>query len=139
MATGAPDPQQELVYRWEDGFRCFGERTMTRAQVVRLVRRLARKWRLPVPPVGFMPKAKREWSYLQRGRIVMNYGQCNEGIVCHEMAHHAITCEYDEGDVEDHGPEFFAIYLDMLEFTKVAPRIALEASAFKAGIVWRIA
>jgi len=137
MATGAPDPQdpqKHLVYLWEEGWRSFDERTMSRVQVGRLVRRLARKWRVKSPPVRFIPKGKREWSYLQNGRLWFNFKQCNEAIVCHEMAHYVVSLNYDE--VEDHGWEFMSLYLDMLEFAQVAPRVALESSAHAAGIEW---
>jgi hypothetical protein len=137
VAAVSRDIQKSLVYLWEDGFRSFDERTMTREQVMRLVRRLARKWRVPVPPVDFLPKASRVWSEFDEatGVLTFNYRQCNEAIVCHEMAHLVTANNYQE--VEDHGPEFFAIYLEMLVYAKVAPRIALTASAAAKGLRWK--
>jgi hypothetical protein len=131
------DPQKPLVYLWEDGFRSFDERTMTQRQVRRLVRRLCRKWELQLIPVAFLPKSSRVWSDYDAlaNRLTFNYKQCNEAIVCHEVAHYYMTVY--EPDAEDHGPEFFAVYLDMLVFAQVAPRIALTASAAAKGIRWK--
>lgn len=131
------DPQKPLVYLWEDDFRSFNERTMNQAQVRRLVRRLCRKWKLDPLPVHFLPKAARAWSEYDslENYFKFNYAQCNEAIVCHEVAHYCVTIY--EPDAEDHGPEFFAIYLDMLVFAKVAPRIALTASAAAKGLRWK--
>lgn len=139
MATTAPDfdPQKPLVYLWEDGFRSFDERTMTQAQVRRLARRLWRRWKLDPIPIKFFPKGNRTWSEyaVKTNSLAFNYKQCCEAIVCHEIAHYYMTIY--EPDAEDHGPEFFAVYLDMLVFAKVAPRIALTASAAAKGIRWR--
>lgn len=139
MATTAPDPQKPLIYAWEDGWRSFGERTMTRAQVRRLVRRICRKWRVPVPVMRFLPKANREWSYVQGKALGFNYSMCNEAIVAHEMAHYIMDCYYTHNGVphEVHGPEFVYVYIALLEFAQVAPRIALTASLAAKGIKWK--
>lgn len=130
------DPQKQLVYLWEDGFRSFDERTMTQAQVRGLVLRIARQWELDLIPVRFLKKGSRTWSEYDalENTLTFNYQQCNEAIVCHEMAHYAMTI--DNPEAEDHGPDFFAVYLDMLVFAKVAPRIALTASAAAMGLRW---
>jgi len=131
------DPQKHLIYEWEDGFRSFDERTMTREQVLRLVRRICRQWRIPAPRIRFLPKSKRQWSYVEDDLIAMNYEQCNEAIVAHEMAHYVVDQSYPVPP-EVHGPEFMAIYLEMLVFAQVAPRTALCASLLEKGIEWTI-
>lgn len=68
--------------------------------------------------------------------MVVNYHHCNEAILAHEMAHYVTDRHYGPANIQGHGPEFFAIYLAMLEFLEVAPRIALEASAAAKGIKW---
>lgn len=136
MADIDLDPQKRLVYLWEDGFRSFDERTMTQAQVRRLVARLCKHYKLELLPVRFLPKASRVWSEYDSlaNVLTFNYKQCCEAIVCHEMAHYFITIYNPEA--EDHGPEFFTVYLDMLVYAKVAPRIALTASAAAVGLRW---
>lgn len=136
MATTAPDPQKPLIYAWEDGFRSFDERTMTRAQVRRLVSRICRKWRVPLPRIRFLPKGYREWSYIEGNLLAMNYSQCNEAIVAHEMAHYVVDHSYPEGTFEIHGPEFVALYIEMLVYAQVAPRVAIVASLIDKGIEW---
>lgn len=136
MGRDPLDPQKHLVYEWEDQFRSFGERTLTRAQARRLVRRICRKWCLPAPRLRFMRKGKREWSYVEGRVLAVNYSMCNEAIVCHEMAHYYWDQQLGNDLEEIHGEEFFGVYLDMLVFAEVAPRVALEASALAIGLEW---
>jgi hypothetical protein len=130
------DPQRHLVYAWEDEWRCFGERSLTREQAERCVRRLARKWSVPVPTLVFLPRGNREWSYVQGERLALNFDQCCEAIVAHEMAHWVVGHEYPDGTYQIHGPEFVAIYIEMLVYLKEAPRTAICASLLERGIEW---
>lgn len=136
MKPAPADPQKSLIYAWEDDFRSFNERSLTREQALRLVRRICRRWRVPAPTVRFLRKGAHEWSYIEGTRLVLNYVQCNEAIVAHEMAHYVVDRSYPEGTFEIHGFEFVSLYLDMLDFTQVAPRVALEASMLAKGIKW---
>ena len=130
------DPQRHLVYSWEDEWRCFGDRSLTQAQARRCVRRLARKWSVPRPRLVFLPKRVREWSYVQGDVLALNYGQCCEAIVAHEMAHWVVEHEYPAGTYFVHGPEFVAIYIEMLVYMGEAPRTALCSSLAEKGIEW---
>lgn len=138
MKRDPADPQKHLVYRWEGRWRYFNERTLTRAQAVRCVRRLARWWKVPMPRVRFLVRGVREWSYLQGDVLALNYGQCNEAIVAHEMAHRVMDCWYGRRKVPHfhHGPEFMYVYLAMLNRLEVAPLVALTESARQEGIEW---
>ncbi len=134
--TEPPDPQKDALYSWEDQFRYFGERTCTRAQARRLVRKLAKLWNVPVPTMRFLPKSKREWSSMTGPLMIVNYGHCNEGILAHEMAHYVTDLEYDPLTTAAHGPEFVTAYMAMLLEAQVMPRSALEASLRAKGIRW---
>lgn len=136
MKRDPSDPQKHLVYRWEDRWRCFNERTLTREQARRCVARVARKWHVEPPTVLFLVRGVREWSYVQGDLLALNYDQCNEAMVAHEMAHYVTDKSY-AAPVHSHGPEFVAVYIAMLEFLEVAPRVALEASLKAEGVQWR--
>lgn len=135
MKRDPSDPQKHLLYRWEDRWRSFGERSLTREQARRCVRRIARKWRIKPPTVLFLVRGVREWSYVKGDLLALNYDQCNEAIVAHEMAHYITDKSYTE--VHGHGPEFAAVYIAILEFLEVAPRVAIEASLKAEGVQWR--
>lgn len=132
------DPQRHLVYAWEDTFRAFGERSLTQAQALRYLRRVCRKFRVPMPQVKFLARGVREWSYVQGGVLAINFEQCNHAILSHEMAHYIMDRYYTHNGVrhETHGPQFMSLYLGLLEFAQVAPRDALEASLKSMGIKW---
>lgn len=130
------DPQKHLIYSWEDQWRFFGDRSLTQAQARRVIKRLARQWSVPMPTLRFLRRGVREWSYVQGQVLALNYEQCNEPIVCHEMAHWVMDHEYPVGTFHTHGPEFMAIYLEMLVYMEEAPRVALCASLLARGIEW---
>jgi predicted SprT family Zn-dependent metalloprotease len=53
----------------------------------------------------------------------------------HEAAHHIAWHLYGER-IQDHGRAFLGVFIDCLVKAKVAPRIALEASARAEGLRW---
>jgi len=132
------DRQKDAVYAWEDLFRSFDERSLTQAETRRVIRRCCRRYGAPVPRITFMPRAAREWSFYDSADevISMNWGHCNHALACHEAAHAILDWWDDDGTCEDHGPEFFGIYLTLLVEHQVAPRSALEASAREMGLTW---
>lgn len=136
MTQEPPDPQKDALYAWEDTWRYFGERTCTRAQARRFVRKLARIWRVPMPTMRFLRRGVKEWSSMTGPLMVVNYDHCNEAILAHEMAHYVTDSNYDVLTIAAHGPEFVGVYLEMLLEAQVAPRVALEASLRDKGIKW---
>lgn len=136
------DRQKRAVYEWEDLFRSFGERGASRADIASLIRRACRRYGVEPPMVRFVSKAKSPsltvTTYYDSSdhSISMGYRSCNYAIACHESAHAIIDDRYE--DVEDHGPEFLGVYFDLLAWSKVAPRTALEASARALGLRWKI-
>ena len=135
------DRQQQAVYSWEESFRSFIEHTATRAQVRRLIGRACAMYGVTPPSVQFRSKANGRHVRLTSDYdpslqlITIGFKDCNHAIAMHEAAH-AIVDELYE-NVETHGPEFMGVYLELLEWAKVAPRSALHASAQAKGLDWR--
>lgn len=82
------------------------------------------------------------WSIPSKSRISLQGGERharggrNAATALHEAAHHiAWTLHGDH--IQDHGPTFLGIYLDLLVRARVAPQIALEATAREHGLTWR--
>lgn len=136
-AAEAADPQKKRVYAWEGSFRHANERTLTQPETRRVIRRCCRLFRVPRPRIDFLPRETRTWSEYdtKTNVLMMNYSQCNHWIACHEAAHVIVTHRFGES-VQDHGPEFMAIYLRLLHEHEVAPRAALEASAKARRLKW---
>lgn len=140
MGKPMKDPQKARVYAWEDTFRSFGERTLTRAVCIRVIKRCVRKYGVPMPKVLFRSRIESMPLRIASDYdpsvhlITLGYNDCNHAVCCHEAAHAII--DWQELDVEDHGPLFMGVYMDLLVYTAVAPRAALEASAEQAGIRW---
>jgi hypothetical protein len=134
------DSQQKRVYLWEDSFRSFVERTATRRDIRKLIRDACSRYGVDAPAVQFKSRAGGKRMRLSsdydpsQHSITIGFTDCNHAIACHEAAH-AITDDLQEG-VQDHGPEFLGVYLDLLEWANVAPRSALHASAKASGLRW---
>lgn len=135
------DPQKASLYKWEDLFSSFGKRSETRADIRRLIHKASRRYDIEPPIVRFVSKAKSPsltaTTFYDSAdhSIQMGYRSCNAPIAMHEVSH-AVIAEYHES-VEDHGPEFLGVYLDLLEWAKVAPRSALHASMKELGLRWK--
>jgi hypothetical protein len=134
------DPQQQRVYRWEDSFRSFVERTATRADLRKLIKKACSLYGVDAPAVQFRSRASGKRMRLSsdydpsQHSITIGFTDCNHAIALHETAHAIIDEKYEQ--VEDHGPEFLGVYLDLLEWANVAPRSALHASARAKRLRW---
>lgn len=71
---------------------------------------------------------------LQGGKRFRQGGR-NVATAMHEAAHHIAWHLHGER-IQDHGRTFLGIYLDLLVRAKVAPRVALEASARSYKLKW---
>lgn len=136
------DPQRRLVYKWEDGFRSFYERTTTREMLRPLIRRAAKLYGIQPPTVVFLTRRACKGIKIQSDydpsthTITLGWKDCNHAIAMHEVAHAIVEQVFDGRDVQDHGPAFLGIYLYLLVWAKVAPRVALESSAKAVGLSW---
>lgn len=137
------DPQRDLLYRFEDSFRSFGERTATRDEIRCLIRRACRLYNTPLPTIAFRNKIESAKLRIisdydpSTHTITIGWTDCNHAVAVHEAAHAIMDEQFeDDADVQDHGPEFMAIYLRLLEWAQVAPRSALRASAKAFGLEW---
>lgn len=132
------DPQKEKVYEWEASFRDWDRNTLKLGEMRERVRWACKKYRVSQPKVR--QHHTREWSWYKDGtyrggvaKISFQHGQSNPAIALHEAAHHIIYELLGE-DVEDHGREFFGVYLWLLIEAKVAPASALYPSARTASL-----
>jgi hypothetical protein len=135
------DPHQQAVYRWEDSWPGWNKNTIGIKDCREVIRR-ACKWYKVQPPtvvhhnvraMSFSVPTKNYIS-LQGGEHRENGGR-NVATALHEAAHHIAWALYGER-VQDHGRTWLGIYLCLLVRGRVAPQVALEASARAAGLKW---
>ena len=137
------DPQKHKAYAWETSFRSFNEHNTPRRRLRRLIRRAERRYRIPPSKIIFTNRVHRAKRYAKIASeyepndhsITLGYNDHNYAIALHETAH-AITDYLLGYDLEPHGPQWLGIYLELLEWAKVAPREALHASARAYGLNW---
>lgn len=134
------DRQQKRVYRWEDGWRSFVERTSTRRNLRTLIKKACRLYGVDAPTVRFRTKYEKCGSITSEydpndHSIVLGWNDTNHAIAMHEAAH-AIADSLYGSFLQPHGHQWLGIYLKLLEWAKVAPRTALIASAKEKGLKW---
>jgi hypothetical protein len=135
------DPHQQAVYRWEESWPGWNHNHLTLRQCRALVEMVCAHYKVPCPTVTQHAGGHYAYSYPTLNRISMQGGEHmrrgsrNVSTVMHEVAH--IVAWHLCGErIQDHGRTFLGIYIDCLEKAKVAPRVALEATARAHGLRW---
>jgi len=137
------DSQKHRVYAWETAFRSFNENNTPRRRLRRLIRRAERRYRIPPSKIIFTNRVHRAKRYAKIASeydpdvhsITLGHNDQNYAIALHETAH-AIVDTLLGYDLEPHGPQWLGVYLELLEWAKVAPREALHARAKAYGLDW---
>jgi hypothetical protein len=136
------DPHQQSVYGWEESWPGWDKNHIGFNDCRRLVYLACDAYRVARPTIVQHPQRTFSWSMPRHNRISIQGGERhatggrNVATAMHEAAHHIAWHRHGER-IQDHGPTFLGIYLDLLTRAKVAPRVALEASARSAGLRWR--
>ena len=135
------DPQREALYQVERAFTpksIFGAQ-LTRAQALRLIKRVRRQYALIPLKLTFMPK---DLVTVDHGRTDILYNpdteellgvefninrhtrnSLNVPVLLHELAH--VVCDQYYGQqLEDHGPEFVGIAMWLYNAYQVIPEDA---------------
>ena len=135
------DPHVQRVYEWEDSWPGWDKNHITFADCRALVYHACDAYKVPRPVIVQHPQRSFSWSMPTRNRISIQGGEHrmsggrNVATVMHEAAHHIAWYLYKDR-IQDHGRTFFRIYLDLLVRAKVAPEIALKATAKAHGLKW---
>ena len=134
------DPQRHLVYDWEDEWRDWQLNTLTLEECRVAVRTACKLYGLKPPAVKQHKYRGMSWC---DGRVISmqavgfrSRGGKNIATTLHETAHFIVMRLYPRYR-HDHGPTYLGVFLWLLQAAKVAPRIALHASARYFGLRWR--
>lgn len=126
------------MYAWEHDWHDWNVGSLTLREVRDVVRWACSKYGIRAPKV--VQHADRHYSY-SKGEpdnlISFRLDQRNPAVALHEAAHFISGAIFGEKtDMADHAPEWMGIYLWLLEGYRIAPRIALHASARARRIRW---
>jgi hypothetical protein len=127
------DPQKKRVYAWEGEWADWNSHTISVTKVRKYVRWACDLYGLPYPSVKM--HRTQEYSYSWGYKMSFAEGQCNRAIALHEAAHYISDWIFDE-NMAPHSPQWMAIYLWLLIKARIAPKVALFASATSKGIEW---
>jgi hypothetical protein len=142
VASSSHDPNQQKVYQWEDSWPGWNHNHLSLRQCRALVKAVCDSYEVPCPIVTQHSGNTYAWSAPSLNRISMQGGEHmsrgsrNVATVMHEVAHHVAWHLYGER-IQDHGPAFLGVFIECLVRAKVAPRIALEATARAANLRWK--
>lgn len=118
--------------------------TANREWLKRVTRQVCKAYKIPEVPLRFVNDPKNpefgwtEYEYASKtwARIFLNRGYNGQNLMTllHELAHCVVDGLYD--DAQDHGPEFCAIYMYLLNRYKLVPMdcFRLMASRWKIRI-----
>ena len=133
------DPHKDAVYSWEDSWPGWNKNHITFKAVRAVVYAACDHYKVKRPTVVQHPQRSFSWSMPTRNRMSIQGGEHrgpggrNVATALHEAAHHIVWNLYGDR-VQDHGPTFLGIYLDLLVRAKVAPQVALHASLKSFGL-----
>jgi hypothetical protein len=137
-ASPPSDPQQHELYtmeREEIGSLDYSRLTFTKAK--QIARAVCRRYRIPAAKMRMKPVSYA--AIWEDGRITLSSIK-GTGLdlltVLHELAHHL---HWHLGGIvtdkqENHGPEFMACYMSILDTVRVIPADAMEVICKRRGI-----
>lgn len=143
MTPSNPDPQKDTLYDWEDMWWGWNISVLTLKECRHIINSACYLYRLKPPKV--IQHKKRSLSYSQGDVISLqakgprviggNKGGLNFATAVHEAAHYITDKRYGL-NLQEHGPEFMAVYLKLLVKAKIAPATAIYESAKAVGLTW---
>lgn len=139
MAYSSLDPHQNRVYEWEDSWPGWDRNHVGINACRELIEAACRHYRVKLPKVKVHHVRSISFSIPTKDYISLqgwaheDRGGLNVPTALHEAAHHIAYALHGER-IQDHGPTWLGIYLDLLVRAKVAPEVALKASLRSFGL-----
>lgn len=131
------DPQQYLLYRMEN--EAIGARhymRLTRRQLSMYIRSLVRVYGMPKVQILFEDLGR--WAAEWRPPNILVFGKKTTSrdllTAAHEVAHHLHAYLAKGLDQQDHGPQFMACYMHILDTSRFIPLVGMRAVCDRYGI-----
>lgn len=138
----ADDPQKEALYAWEETWGPWNYNSLTLTECREWIVTACDYYGVPPPRVRQHRTREYSWCHVYRGVISLQGGKHrarggrNVSQALHEVAHWIVHQKFGDKP-QDHGPTFLGVYMWLIEAAKLAPPIALHASARTHGLKWR--
>jgi hypothetical protein len=128
------DRQRTKVYAWEDTWGCASNRGLKLAGARHWVRWACGQYGIKPPIVRGHYRVRGGTSFYQPDDHIIEFRKrhLNIWVSLHEAAH--AICDILLDVEEAHSPQWLGIFLALLEKAKVAPGVALRASADAARL-----
>lgn len=130
------DPQKAAVYAWETAWKPWNYSTLALPECRWWVEEACKRFDVAPPRVRQHRTKEYPWCHVKLRVISFSPAGRNAPTALHEAAHQ-IAWDYFGDSIQDHGRTFIGIYLWLLEWSGVAPRIALRATARSHKLKWR--
>lgn len=129
------DRQQKRVYNWEKLWPTWNRKTIGPDECRAIVEVACEWYSVPTPEVRFL-KGRRghTWYDPNDHSINLRPRHMNVAVCLHETAHAIHSYVLGDEAHEIHGPEFVAIYINLLTRAEVAAELALTESARACGV-----
>lgn len=124
------DPQQYLVYRMEaEAFGGRGYFWLTRPEIKRFAKSVCKNYRVPQVKIKFDDLGRWAAEWCSDGKITFGKKKTSQDLVTliHELAHHIHHHLVNSEGHEDHGPQFMACYMSVLDTARVIPVVGMRA------------
>lgn len=139
----ASDPQREALFQLEKEFEGFAvQHSAPRKFLSNLLRKICRYYGVPLPELKYARKRVKEYGWTEFSpnqefaptTIVLNEwcSGNNAFTLVHELAHHITDSLFD--DAANHGPEFCAIYMHLLNRHRMIPEDCFRLIARRWGL-----
>lgn len=134
------DPQQYELYRMEsEAIGAMGTMRMQPSEIRKFLRRLCTNCKVAQVKVEFtnMPGTAAEWSPPNIIRFSTAKGTARDMItVTHEFAHHLHDQLIPGSSHQNHGPQFVACHMAVLDSVRYIPMYAMKVICERYGIAY---
>jgi hypothetical protein len=136
------DPQRLTVYAFEDSWPGWNKNHIGINACRKVIYHACDDYKVDRPKVQVHHVRSLSYTVPSESRISLqgwayeDKGALNVAIALHEAAHHIAHTRHGDR-IQDHGPTWLGLYLDLLIKARVAPEVALKASLRSFGLKWR--
>ena len=126
------DPQRRRCYHMERKFDGGSIYTKTARHCLEaIVTHACNKFKVPRPKLVVGRRKEKFMGYCDEDRIYLNswFHGDNTQTLLHEVAHWIVQHDFEEEDYENHGPEFMAVYMHLLDAYRILPAFAFRKFA----------
>jgi hypothetical protein len=132
------DPQAHLVFRAEEAFAGFVIGCHTDHDLLRkLTDHICKRWKVDIPEITFIKNRSRIYGWCDPDdglELNVTHNGDTSFTLMHEMAHWIVMKKGYK--VQDHGPEWANIYMELLDQYHFVPRSVMSKLFDEYGVIY---